>query len=156
MGMFSQLKQSSVKNIQMANYLLSTTYPMIREPKTLLSISNHILSSFISTVSLLLYFERQNKTIPPYHDTNESKINCFKQNLVKKYKFEEYLMLIERLVNLSKEHKNASIEFSRDRKYVICADQFSSINTISEQDVKNYIKKAKEFYAKVEGVIPNE
>src|SRR5690349_3870716 len=102
MGNILQYRQNALKNVQMANYLLSTTYPMIKEPKTLLSISDHVFSSFMSTVSALLAYERDKKLIPPYHDTEESKLNAFKQHLVKKYKFGEYLKAMERIRNLSK------------------------------------------------------
>jgi hypothetical protein len=148
--------QDAVKNVQMASYLLSTTYPLVKEPKTLLLVANHTLSSFMSSISALLSFERSQKTIPPYHDTTESKLNCFKQNCVKKYKLEEYLTVIERIIGLSEKNKKAAISFSRDNKYVICADQFSTIETISEADVKLYIKKAKEFALKVQTMLPHE
>ncbi len=151
-----QHRQSALKNVQMAAYLLSTTYPLLKEPKTLLMISNHVFSSFMSSVSAILFFERSKRTIPPYHETNESKINCFKQHLVKKHSLQEYLETIEKILNISKEHKNAAIEFSRDKKYVICADQFSKIETVSEEDVKHYVKKAKEFITKVGEIVSHE
>ena len=83
-----QYRQGALKNVQMASYLLSTTYPLIKEPKTLLMISDHVFSSLMSSVSQILFFERSKRTIPPYHETDESKINSFRQYLVKKYKFE--------------------------------------------------------------------
>ena len=152
----SQYRHSALKSIQMAKYLLSTTYPMIKEPKTLFSISDHVLSSMMFSVSALLFYERNKRTMPPYHDNDESKINAFRRYLVKKYKFEEFLAVMQRIGNLNKERKKAPIEFSRNGKYVICSDQFSKIETISEQDVKNYIKKAQEFVSKIDGVISNE
>ena len=152
----SAYRLSALKSIQMAKYLLSTTYPMIKEPKTLFSISDHVLSSMMSSVSALLFFERSKRIIPPYHDTDESKFNAFRQHLVKKYKFEEFLAAILRIENLAKDRKKAPIEFSRNDKYVICSDQFSKIQTISEQDVKNYIKKAQDFVSKIDSVISNE
>lgn len=156
MGSILQYRQNALKNVQMANYLLSTTYPMIKEPKTLLSISDHVFSSFMSSVSALLAYERNKKLIPPYHDTDESKLNSFKQNLVKKYKFGEYLRTMEKIKSLSTEHKNSSVEFTRDMKYVICADGFNKIQTVSEQDVKGFIREAKDFIGKMDAVISNE
>jgi len=140
----------------MAKYLLNTTYPLIKEPKTLLSISDHIFNSFMSSVSMLLVSERNKKTIPPFHETTESKINSFKQNLVKKYRFEDYLNTIEIINNLSKHHKKSAVEFSRDRKFVLCDSQFKDIKIISEQDVKSFIEKAAEFNEKISSVVSNE
>ena len=145
-------RSSAVKSAQMADYLLSTTYKLIKEPKTLLSISEHVLSSFMSSVSALLAFERTKKTIPPYHENNESKLNCFREHVAKKYDLQQYLDTIERINYLSQEHKKAPIEFTKDKKYVICSDQFTKIETISEEDVKNYIRKAKEFVIAVDKV----
>ncbi len=140
----------------MAKYLLNTTYPILREPKTLLSISDHVFNSFMSSVSMLLIAERNKKNIPPFHETTESKINCFKQNLVKKYKFEDYLNTIEIINNLDKNHKKSAVEFSKDRKFVICDSQFKDIKTISEDDVESFIEKAAEFNEKIISMVPNE
>lgn len=156
MDRISQARQSSLKSIQMAKYLLTNTYPLLREPKTLLSISNHVFSSFMSSISMLLTAERSKKQIPPYHETTESKINSFKQNLVKKYNFEEYLETVEKINNLGKYHKKSAVEFSRDKKFVMCDNQFKDIKSISEQDVKSFIQKAMEFNEKVSSVVANE
>jgi hypothetical protein len=149
-------KQEAVKDVQRATYLLSTTYPLLKEPKTLLTISNHVLSSFLASISALLVHERSQRIIPPYHDTSESKINAFKQHIVKKYNLHEYHDIVDRLLRLSDGYKKAPIAFSRNRQYVICADQFSTVQTISEEDVKKYIKKAKEFITVVDALTPYE
>ena len=151
-----QSRQSALKSIQMAKYLLNTTYPILKEPKTLLSISDHIFNSFMSSVSMLLLAERNKKNIPPFHETTESKINSFKQNLVRKYRFEDYLNTIEAINNLSKHHISSAIEFSRDRKFVLCDSQFKDIKTVSERDVRSFIEKASEFNEKVSSVVSNE
>ena len=150
-----QSRQSALKSIQMAKYLFTTTYPIIKEPKTLLSISDHIFNSFMSSVSMLLISERNKKLIQPYHETTESKMNAFK-NLAKKYKFEEYLETIEIINNLGKHHKTSAVEFSRDKKFVLCDSQFKDIKTVSETDVKSFIQKAMQFNEKVSSVVSNE
>ena len=156
MDNISNHRQSALKSINMAKYLLTTTYPLIKEPKTLLSISDHVFNSLMSSVSMLLLFERGKKTINPYYNTNESKLNSFKNNLVKKYKFEEYLNTIEKIENLAKEHKKSAVEFSRDKKFVVCDSQFKNIQIISENDVIENIKMAIDFNEKVSSVVSNE
>ena len=156
MDKVSQARQSALKSIQMAKYLLTTTYPLIKEPKTLLSISDHVFNSFMSSVSMLLLSERNKKTIPPYHETTESKMNSFKQNLVSKYKFEDYLKTIEIINELGKKHKKSAVEFSRDKKFIMCDKKFADIKTLSEQDVKSFIQKAIEFNEKVSNLTANE
>ncbi len=151
-----QSRQSALKSIQMAKYLLNTAYPLIKEPKTLLSISDHIFNSFMSSVSMLLISERNKKNIPPFHETTESKINSFKRNLVKKYKFEEYLQTIGIINNLNKHHKTSAVEFSIDRKFVLCDSQFKDIKTVSESDVESFIEKATEFNEKISNAVSNE
>jgi hypothetical protein len=153
MGKIIDSTKDASKNLKMANYMLTTTYPLLNEPKVLMSINNHVLSSFMSSISALLAFERSNKNIPPYHNTTESKINCFKQHIVKKYKFENYLVVIEKMMTVNKEHEKASIAFTRDNKYVICSDQFEKIESLSKDDVKKFISNAKEFLEKIEGVV---
>jgi len=156
MESITENRKQAVKNIQKANYMLGTTYPLLREPKTLLSVSNHALASFLSSVTALLLFERSQKLIPPFHENDESKINAFRQHVVAKHKLYEYAAVIERIRNLSQQHKKASIEFTRDNKFIICSDQFQKIETLSQEDAQNYIQKAKDFLKKVEDIISNE
>lgn len=156
MGKLSEYRQNALKSIHMASYLLSTTYPLLKEPRTLLIISDHVLSSFISSVSQILIFERSKRAIPPYHENNESKLNSFRNYLAEKYSLQEYSGVIERIMNLNKAHKESSVEFSKDKKFVICSDQFQKIETISEDDVRGFIKKAKEFAVKAEELTINE
>jgi len=139
-------KQNAVKAIYQANYLFSTTYKLIKEPKALLSISSHILSSFMHSVSAILAHEHIAL------GSDEEKLQYFRKNLVAKYGLQEYDNLIGRIEFLQKEHKQASVEFTRGSSYVMCSNQFSQINSISETDVQNYIKKAKEFVSVVERI----
>jgi hypothetical protein len=149
-----QYKNNALKEIQTANYLLSTAYKLLKQPKTLLLVTNHVFNSYLEMISALLSFERAQKIIPPYHDNDESKLNAFREHLVKKYNLSDHLTTVERILYLSQEQKKAPIEFSRDGKYIICSDQFEKIEKISEEDVKNYIRKAKDFITVVEKLIP--
>ncbi len=149
-------KEAAMKELQMANYLISTAYRLTNETKNLLLVSNHVLSSLMNSVSAILFFERSKRAIPPYHNTQESKLRAFKEHLVKRYGLQTYYETIQKIINLSKGHENASVEFTRDNKYIMCAPQFKKIDTVSENDMKNYIKDAKEFVSHVERIIANE
>jgi hypothetical protein len=149
-------KETAVKELQMAAYLLSTAYKMAKEPKNLLLISNHVRSSFSNSLSALLFFERSKKLIPPYHETDESKLGAFKEHLIKKYGLVEYYDIMKKLVVLPEEHKNASVEFTRNGKFVMCAPEFKKIEILSEQDVISDMRKAKEFITKIERIVVNE
>ena len=142
----TQYKQNAVKAIHQANFLFSTTYKMIKEPKALLSISSHVLTSFMNSVSAILAFEGVILA------DDEAKLQYFKKESVKKYGLQEYDTLIERISFLLQEHKKSVVEFTRGSSYVMCSDQFSKVDKISESDVQNYIKKAKEFVSVVERI----
>lgn len=147
---------NALHEVQSAGYLLSVAYHITKEPKTLLLVADHALSSFMFSVSALLAFERAKKTILPYHDTVESKFNAFKETMVKKYNLHSYAQTIREIMELLQERKEAPVEFSKDMNYVICSDQYEKIRTVSETDVKRYIQSAKEFAAIVQSVISHE
>ena len=152
----SDCLKEGAKGVQIAFYMLNKTYPMFNDPKVLLSISEHISSSFMSSVSALLVHERSQKKIPPYHSITESKLNSFKQYLVKKYKLESYLEIIEKLLGISQGHKSSVVEFSRDKKYFMFGEQFKNMNAVSKEDVQNYMEKAKEFNELIGKLVLNE
>ena len=143
-------RKQALKQLQVANYLLDTSYKMLKEPKTLLIITDHVLDSFMIMITGILEKERAAKLIPPYHDNQESKLLSFKNYVAKKHNLNEYVDLIERIIFFTNERKKTPIEFSRKGSYVVCSDQFSKISTITETDVKQYIKKAKHFIDIVE------
>jgi len=141
------------RNLQIADHLLTQTYPLVKDPSLFLAVLENIYSSLTNSVDSLIFFERENKTIPPFHDSFESKLNLFKLKLMSKHNIsQDYLTLLLDVKELLNNHKKSPVEFSRNDTFVICSEKYD-INKISVSQIKKFISKSKVFYELVNKIV---
>ncbi|RMF54516.1 hypothetical protein D6745_05125 [Candidatus Woesearchaeota archaeon] len=145
MEKFQLAQQKAKKNLQVADHMLTVTYPMVKDPKLLASVMENLFLSLTNAMASLLYLDRMYKRVPPFQDTFESKFMVFRDKCARRYNIQkEYLDFILEVKNLVLEHKKSPVEFSRKDKFVICSDNYS-IKAISVEKMKSYVAKAKMF-----------
>jgi hypothetical protein len=108
-----------------ANYLLKTTYPAIKDPKLLLTILHNIYSCVNSTMDSII-----GKELP-----------SFRQKMLHLQEKRHNTRFIEEIHELINLHKKSPIEFSREGKYVICGDNYN-LRPITVNTVQEYLKEA--------------
>ncbi len=135
--------EEAEKNLKIADYMLTMTYPLIKDPKMLLGVLERIHKAYYQAMLHVLEKERKYKRIPPYNETFESVFNTFKQRIVPKKNIDlEIIRTIAELRELIIEHKKAPVEFTRKNKYII-ADEDYKLRTIDEKKLKKHLEKAK-------------
>jgi hypothetical protein len=149
MERFQEVRDRSKTLLRNADHMLTMTYPLVKDPKLLLVVAENVVESCTSAITALLHYERFNKSIPPFHDSFENKMQMFRQNCARKYNIStESLNFVEELRNLLQNHKTSPMEFARKDMYVICSDKYS-MKTLSAQQLKQNISKAKNFVSEV-------
>lgn len=156
MEKFQELADKAKKSINIADHMLTVTYPLVKDPKLIPAIMENIFIAYSSAVDAILYFDLLYKRIPVFHDSFESKLNTFNARCISRYKIKKYYITeIQTIKNLLEEHKKSPVEFSRKDSFVIFSDKFKmkaiSINTISE-----YINKAKVFIEEMDNIISKQ
>lgn len=150
---FQLAKEEAKKIIKVADHMLVMTFPLVKDPKLLMAVTENIFSSLTNAMSSLLYYERLFKRIPVFTDTFDSKMLIFKDTIVPKYNInKEYIKLINELKELLAEHSKSPVEFSRGDRFVICSGNYR-MKTISVDDLKKYIAQAKLFIYDVERLV---
>jgi hypothetical protein len=145
MEKFQELREIAWKKIQIADHMLTQTFPTVQDPKILLSVLESLFLAFTAYIDAVLEHERVFKKVPPYPDSFDSKFNLFQRKVVPAYKIgREYIALIEKIKELLMWHRKSPIEFTRNDRIVICEEDYK-MRTISVENVKEYIFKAKEF-----------
>jgi hypothetical protein len=130
--------------------MLSSTYNLLKDPKLLLAILDNINLAYIHALSGFLAHERLFKRIPHYNNTPESELNFFKLKVHTKYGFDKcYIETMDRLNDILATHKDAPIEFSRDKNFVIASINYD-LKKISPDDLKKDIKTCKDFIREVQ------
>lgn len=153
MERFLELLQDSNQKLRSADYILTQTYPVVEDPRLLLSIIQKVFSALEDSMTSLLYIERYYKRIPPFEDTFRAKFDIFRYKLVNDYNINrEYLLLIKDIEEILRAQKNSPMTFSRKGKFVICTDNYRT-REITFQGVKRYIEKSKDFFRTINRVV---
>ena len=153
MEQFQILRDKAVQKIRVADHMLFMTYPLVKDPKLLLSIVENVFASLDYGVSALLHHERLFKKIPPFHDTFPSRFEIFKDKMIPKHDLSpKYAKLIKEVQGILSEHKKSPVEFARKDKFVICSPSYS-LKTIDTNLVKKYIFETKVFVNSINKIV---
>ena len=150
---FQILRDKATQKIRVADHMLFMTYPLVKDPKLLLSIIENIFASLDFGMSALLQHERLFKRIPPYHDTFPTRFEIFKDKMIPRYKISpNHAKLITDVRTIISEHKKSPVEFARKDKFVICSPSYS-LKTIDINLVKKYIFETKIFVNNINKIV---
>lgn len=139
----------SKKYLKIADHMLTITYPIVNDPKLLLTVLENLFLALAKSITAILYYERHQKNIPPFHDNFESKFNNFKYYVAPKYNIDsKNINMVEDIKEIIMHHKNSPVEFVRKGVFVICSDDYK-IKTLNTNEVKKYIQNTKVFIASI-------
>jgi len=156
MEKFQELRNLANKKLQLADHILTMTYPLVKDSHLLLSSIENLFLAFSYGMGSVLYYDRVFKRVPLFPDNFTSKFELFKDKCVKRYNLnEEYLKIMKDLRTIIVAHKKSPIEFSRNESFVICSGDYR-IRTISLNEVKSYVEKAKLFIKNVSSIVSKD
>jgi len=153
MELFQELMEQAKKNINIADHMLSITYPLVKDTKLLLAIIENIFLAYTNAMSAILFQDRILKKIPPFKDTFESKFNIFRQKYIDRYKIDRnHVIEMQNLKEIIIEHKKSPVEFVRKDRFVICSNTYK-LKTINLDAIKGYLNKAKLFIGEATNIL---
>jgi hypothetical protein len=156
MEKFQELREIAKKKVQVADHILTQTYPLVKDTKLLLVVMENIFLALTNAIGSLLYYERLFKRIPPFQDNFSSKFNMFRAKCIDRYKInKEHVTFIQDIKDIILEHKKSPVEFVRKDRFVICSDNYS-MKTISVEQMKDHLAKAKLFIHNVGNITAKE
>lgn len=150
MERFEEYRQAARHRVKNADYLVTKTYPMVKDNKLLLAAAENLADALNLSVLSALSYERLSRKIPPFRKDPESALNSFKRDVVPRLKIDKnYIKLIEDLNSLVMLHKKSAVEFSRKDKYLIASDNYQ-LTELSESLMKQKLDKARRFIEEME------
>ena len=153
---FQFSRQKANEKIKIAEHILDSTFPFVKDPRLLVGVMDNIFLALTNAMNSVLYYERLFKRIPQFKEDFKDRFEIFKSSIVRRYKMDiEYVTLIQDIRNLLIQHKKSSMEFSRGDKFVICTDEFR-YKTISVNDMKKFISKSKQFIHEVNNIVQKD
>ncbi|MEA2036452.1 MAG: hypothetical protein U9O94_03020 [Nanoarchaeota archaeon] len=153
MGKWEELMSLALKKIQIADHMLTMTYPLVKDPKLLLNIMENTFLALTNSVGALLHYERTYKRVPQFQDTFASKFNIFKQKCTTRYNIDpKYILMMQDIKDIIVHHRKSPMEFTRNDALVICSDDYM-MKTISVDKMKSYVLKSKTFVSSISHII---
>lgn len=136
---------SAEKKIQTADHMIYVTFPLIKDKRLLLKITQEIKEAITDCITSILQYEYLYKRINLYKN---SKLNLkiFFEKCAPRYKIEkEEIRLILELFDFAEKHKKSPFEFIKDDKVVILSNGLKP-KTLT-------VEKTKEFLVMVKNVL---
>ncbi|MDP6548172.1 MAG: hypothetical protein QF917_04415 [Candidatus Woesearchaeota archaeon] len=156
MEKFQELREQAKKKLQLADHILTMTYPLVKDSRLLIAAVENLFLAFTNGMNSVLYYERTFKRIPPFPDNFTSKFELFKDKCAKRYEIDsEYLKIIRDIKEIIIAHKKSPVEFSRKENFVICNGDYR-MRSISSNELKAYVEKAKLFIKTVSTIVSKD
>ncbi len=143
MEKFQELREISKKKYLLADHIITQTYPLLKDPKLLISSIENIFLAYTNSIGSLLYYEVLFKRIPRFQEDFDSKFEIFKGYCVRKHNIkQEDINTIKEIKDIIVQHRKSPMEFSREDRFVICSDDYA-MKTIRIEDIKKMMTNAK-------------
>jgi hypothetical protein len=142
MERYETLLEQAKNKFKSADYILHQTYPVIQEPKLLLTIAENLLGAVHLAISSLLQHERQYKRVPPVTESLIGQLPVF-ERCVTRYKLEKkYVDIAKELHEIITAHQKSPVEFRRKDQFVICYEDYK-IKTVTLEELKQHVDIAR-------------
>ncbi len=132
------------QSLAVGEHVLKITYPLLKESKLLLAVLERIHDAHISLLQGVLTFEREARTIPPFHANFESMWNTLALRLAAKYSSSgNELTLFKTVEQTIKFHKEAVIAFGRKGELILASDEYV-IQKITPESVADMLRSTQQ------------
>ena len=140
------------KAFKTADHLTYVTYPLLKDPKLVITVTENLYNAFVYGMDAFLAYERLYKRIHNIPEDFNSRFDIFKTKIAPKYNIErEHIVLIDDLKKIIDYRSRSPVEFIRKDKIFICSDNYK-MRTINYDKVKEYLNKSKPFFTRLNRV----
>ncbi|MBI5389251.1 hypothetical protein HZB01_02625 [Candidatus Woesearchaeota archaeon] len=152
MEKFQESLEKAKRYHLIADHMLTQTYPLIEDPKLLMSVMENVFLAYANGMAALLYYDRLFKHIPPFNQDFDSKLFIFEQECLPRYKLSRnYLHQLREIRDAVLAHRKSPVEFRRKDVFVICTDAYD-MQTITMDRIKTYLNKAALFLRDISSI----
>jgi hypothetical protein len=146
---FTNELEMAQKRLAVADHILTQTFPLLKDPKLLLAVLEHLCAAGHMSVNNVLKYERMMKRIPSYVENSDHKLNLFAERCAKRYHVEpKQVQSIQELTGFLDAHKASGMEFRRKDRFVICGDDYR-MKTLTFEKLKTALTDMKQFVGNI-------
>lgn len=145
-------KKAAISNLKIADHILVMTYPIVQDPKLLKVVLEKLYVAIEHAMASLLYFEKNQRKIYAFSESYIAMAKIIKTHLIKYNISPNYVGFIIELNDVYQSQKKSDVEFIRKEKFVFTNKDYK-LNTITKEDMKNYLIKGKLFIKEINDVV---
>ncbi len=145
-------KKKAISELKIADHILVMTYPIVQDPKLLKIVLERLYLSVENGMAALLYYEKSQRRIAVFNESYVGMLKVIRKTLIKYNISPSYLGFLHELNDLYQGQKKSDVEFIRKEKFVFTNKSYK-LNTITKEDMKKYLLKAKLFIKEITDVI---
>ena len=144
------------KHMKNADHMVYMTYPLVKDVRLLISITDNIDKAIKLSIMAFLRYEWIYKRIIKIPEDFDKRVELFKKIGINRYGFRiNDLEFVNEIDEIMVKHRQSPIEFIRNGKFMISYNNYK-FKTIDYPVVKDYISKAKPFILRLNNIIQND
>ncbi len=153
MELYQQLLEDANKSFKTADHLTHVTFPLIKDIKLIITITENLDKTLTNALNALLQYEFLYKRIYGVPRDFNEKVEIFKSHCIPKYNIARgTLLLISEIKNLVEHRKNSPVEFVKSGKLVMCTNDYK-MRILNYDKVKNYALQTKDLISKLNVIL---
>ena len=157
MEQYENLVKEANRCFQSADHLTYVTYNLLKDKRLILSIIQNLYVASLSSIAAILHYEKLYKQISTLPLDIDSRIHMFENTIAKKYNIDSgAVRVVKELKLILDQHKNSPLAFSRKDNLVICSEDFTIINVVDINKLKNYVTSIRELVGMVNRICMNQ
>jgi len=149
METFGAVRDAARRKLAVADHLLTQTYPLVQDPKLLLTVLQNIAEAIDASITYALLHEAAAKRIANVPEGSGERLEAFRQTAARYGVPAEFFRFVEELRAVLLEHHTSAVEFVRKQQYVIC-DEAYRLRTLDEAALTRHVEKTKALLALIE------
>ena len=143
----------AVRFFKSAYHLIYVTLPVVKDIKLITTALDNICLALFHGMDAVLEYERYFRRVLPLANNFDLRLDVFKKRVVGRYGFaSQDAEFIAEIKTLMDEKKEASMEFTKSGKFIMCSGDYR-IKTLSVEEIKKYLSTTKNFLIKVNKLI---
>jgi len=143
--------ESSKRHLQVADHLVYTSFPIVKDLKLLLRSLESLALCLINAINALLQYEYVYKKIQLYSQARDN-FQTFKRKSPNYNITPSQLSTIIEILELAEKHKKSPLEFSKNNRIIIMSDT-PAVLSLDIVKIKAYILEVKDILRKISLVI---
>lgn len=153
MEQFQFLRDKALEKIKVADHMLYMTYPVVKDPKILLSVIENVFASLDFSVGAILHHEKLFKRVPSFQENFQSRMELFRRVVAPQYNINtNYIKMINDVRTVLSEHKKSPVSFVKQDRFVILSPTYS-VKTIDLNLAKKYVFETKLFVKNIDNIV---